>query len=152
MIARFAMIVGLVGWAWFALGCGPHVLRGRVVQGDVSRVTIVEPDDPMLDSPPIEGATVELTLDPDTLGREVLATRSVGPDGSFAIPIDEFGAGVLEYDFGVLARHRGREPARHVFRLPSRDQRLLVILGRGTDRPLQPGDPLEGAEPFLPPR
>jgi len=130
-------------------GCGPYVLRGKVVQGSTSNIAIVHHDDIRLAGSGLAGAVIELTLDPRSLGRRVMATREVEPDGTFALPIEQFGAGLLEYEFGLVVRCAGHDSALDIFRLPGRGRRVLVSLARGPDRYRPREDPLKETRTFL---
>lgn len=115
-------------------GCESYALRGRVVEGESSRVTVVEASDPRLSGKPVEGARVLAMLDPGSLGRETLPPASSDETGAFEIPVEAVGAGLLKYRVGVSARVSGRRPAEGVFKLPGRGKRLLVQLAPGSDR------------------
>lgn len=134
-------------------GCQPYTLRGKVIAGDESAVRIIDADDPALTAigPPIDEASVEITLDPRSLGRETLARTQTDPDGTFEAPLDRLGMGVLEYEIGVVARKQGRNPAQEFLDPPSPDKRLLITLAPGQDTLSEPDDPFEGTEPYLPP-
>lgn len=130
-------------------GCGRYELRGKVIGGSVSAISFVEADDPQLHAPGLDAATIELTLDPRSLGRKVVASGPANPDGSFTIPVDQLGAGWLEYEFGLVVRCPGHDSAVEFFRLPSRGKRVLVTLARGLDRYRPREDPLKDTETFL---
>lgn len=130
-------------------GCGAYQLQGRVVHGNSAEVLVVERNDPRLqEAAGVAGADVRLTIDPQSLGRTMLPTQMTRPDGSFAITVDEFGAGALEYDAMLLVRREGHEHAEGLFKLPRSSQRVLVVLPRGVDRYSEPDDPLEDLERF----
>ncbi len=136
MTRSVLMLLALGMVAMSLAGCGTYQLRGKVVEGPNSMVVIVDEDDDRLNGKPVGGATIELMMDPRTLGRKALQPDNSRADGTFAITIDELGAGFLEYEFSVLARHRGNDPAYHTFMLPGRSKRLLIVLARGRDRPI----------------
>jgi hypothetical protein len=138
-----------MAWSLLLAGCGPYVLRGKVVEGRASSIAFVEVDDPRLESLGLDGAIYELTLDPQSLARKVVATGAVEPDGSFAIPVEEFGAGLLEYEFGLVVRRPRHDSAVEYFRLPARSRRVLVTLAPGADRYRALDDPLRESQPFL---
>lgn len=120
--------------------CSPYALRGKVIEGQGSYVTIVDASDPRLAEPGLSGAAVTLVLDPTQLNRKTLASGISGADGEVSLKVDEFGAGMLEYDVGVYARRRGREPAEGYFRLPGSSQRVLISLAPGEDRENAPSN------------
>ncbi len=143
--------------AWLTLlllsglgGCGPYTVRGTVIAGNASMVTLVKAGDPRLDLAGLDGAVLELRLDPRSLGSESLGGTATQTDGSFEMPLDVFGAGFLEYELGVLARSPGYNSAEGVVKMPGPKQRLLIILARGADRYQPKDDPLKDLERFAP--
>jgi hypothetical protein len=82
-------------------------MYGRVVAGDSSYITIVDQDDFRLhEDNGISGVLLKLQLDPGRINRREIAQETSGESGDFALPVDEFGAGLLEQECGVLARRR----------------------------------------------
>jgi len=142
--AVFCLLPALAALASLA-GCSPYQMRGKVIEGDISFVAIVDADDPRLDGPGISGAELRLSTDPEKLNRERIGTTISSGDGSFTIPVDELGAGVLLYDVGLQVRKSGYQPANQMFRLPPSERRVLVILTPGVDRGGWEGedDPIE---------
>jgi len=112
-------------------GCSSYTLRGVVISGDNVGVRVVPGGADVLNAPPIEGARVRLTLDPDRLDRRELGTVETGPDGTFAVPIDATGAGVLEYELRVQAQASYFAPVRGVVMLPGSGRRVVVMMRRG---------------------
>ncbi|MBI1371937.1 MAG: hypothetical protein GC159_04140 [Phycisphaera sp.] len=139
-------------WSTTLGGCASegYVLRGKVVEGPVSSISVVAADDPRLAGPAVAGASVDLTLDPLSLGRRPLGNTTSYTDGMFQIPVDEFGAGTLEYHVGILARAQGHDTAEDVFMLPSSSRRILIVLKRGADRYRPKDDTLKELAPYLP--
>ena len=130
-------------------GCGGGaVMRGKVVSGPQSMVMVVTEDDPRLAGPGLDGVTIQLTLDPRSLGRKPLGNGATYNDGTFAIPINEFGAGLLEYEVGVLARLEGRQYAEGYFKLPPSSQRVLIIMAKGQDTYREFEDPRKDIERY----
>ena len=111
-------------------------LKGKVVRGSQSVIMIVDQDDERLNFPAIGGASLHLQQDPGRLQRETLATGVSGPDGTFSMKVDRFGAGWLEYDVGLFVRRDGFTPAELPFRLPDKSRRVLVMMGEGVGRDL----------------
>jgi len=135
--------------AFILPGCGPYLLKGRVIAGDSPHVLVVPNSDTRLDeSPGIPGATISLRLDPNSLGGRELADGMTDGDGRFAIPINEFGAGLLEYEIGVRVRQRGHNTAYDVIDMPGSGLRVLVILPRGADEFQKPYDPQDDLRDF----
>lgn len=152
VIAASASLGGLLlgGCQGDSASSGYH-LRGTVVQGASSYIAIVEEDDERLLLPPVEGAALHLQADPGRLQRETIARTASGPDGTFDMKVDKFGAGWLEYDVGLFVRRDGYAPAEHAFELPSESRRIVVVLGRGADRSLDedPDDLRDEASRYL---
>ena len=136
-------LVGLLVLATLLPACGSYQLQGRVVRGPGPLVEVVDPDDPRFEGIGIPVASIQLTLDPRSLNRKSLPGGHADADGWFDIPIDEFGAGLLEYDFEVVVRKQDLNSAFGLIRLPGSSQRLLIVLGPGPDRYRPPDDPLE---------
>lgn len=132
-------------------GCQPHMLQGRVISGPISSVYVVPKSDTRLQQgQPVSMAHVQFTLDPNSLGLKRLGTHATEQNGEFAVPIDEFGAGLLEYELGVVARRRGFNSANMVVPFPSSDKRLLIILASGRDQYQSPEDPFADVDHFMP--
>lgn len=114
-----------------------YALQGRVIRGDYSAVMLVDADDSRLTSGEgLAGVSLHVQQDPGQLNRRTLHRGNSGGDGSFALPIDLFGAGSFNYDIGFFARRQAYDPATGYFRLPPKSKRVLVIMTRGTDRDL----------------
>ena len=147
----------LIGATLFALaGCGSYTLRGRVVQSAVGEVYLVNADHRQLrEETPVADAALTVTLDPDRLNRKVIAQGRSGPDGSFALPVREFGAGVLEHEVELLARRTGYAPTVGRFVLPGGELRVLTGMALGEDRavytPTLKEQTLRDAEPYMKP-
>ncbi|MEE9213113.1 MAG: hypothetical protein V3U29_10720 [Phycisphaeraceae bacterium] len=113
-------------------GCG-YRLRGTVLEGTTPAVLLVENDDPRLSEPGLGGAVLTLTLDPDRLSAKHLGSHQTNVNGQFDVPINEMGAGFLEYDVGLLCRLAGHRAVQHHMRLPGSNKRLLIIMAQGKD-------------------
>ena len=148
----FICVVVLAGLALGLAACGTYELQGRVIQGESPGVEVVSRDDPRLtaEGVGVANASVRLTIDPESLGRTIVQPRNTQPDGTFRVPVDEFGAGTLEYDASLLVRKDGHEAAYGDFPLPRSSRRVLVVLPRGVDRFSEPTDPAEDLERFGP--
>jgi predicted small secreted protein len=131
-------------------GCSTYQLRGKVVEGPASEIRIVEADDPQLQRPAVSGVRIEATLDPQSLARKTLSPVTTNEAGEFALPIDELGAGMLEYEVQVLARRPGYKHAAEFVQVPGASKRLLIVLAPGVDRYVAPEDPLLDSRRFLP--
>lgn len=114
-------------------GCESYSMRGHVIRGDASYIEIVDADDERLDDRGIPGVRVGAHMDPGRLNREFLGSSTTDQNGSFELPIDEFGAGFLEYDISVVAYKKGYLGAEQFFVMPPKEKRVLVILAPGND-------------------
>ncbi len=119
-----------------ALAACTSSIQGRVVRGDVSYIEVVDSSDPRLSQggPGVGGVAIHAQLDPTAIKRKTIGRAVSGGDGRFSIPLDEFGAGLLDYDLGVYARRRGFEPAEGFFKLPGGSRRVLVVMAPGQDK------------------
>lgn len=116
------------------VACSPYTLRGRVVQGEVSYVDIVDEDDHRLAQPGVSSVALKLTLDPSKLNRKVIAQNYSDEKGDFEMRVDEGGAGLLTFETALLARKRGFQSAEGVFNLPGgSSKRVLIVLTPGND-------------------
>jgi hypothetical protein len=129
--------------------CSQYSLRGHVIEGNSPGLIIIDADDERLTLPGLSDASIEITLDPNSLGKKQIANSRSLPTGSFDIPIDEFGAGVLRYELGALVRLHGYRATHQLFWMPPTDKRLLITLKPGTDLYVPPENPLHEAEQFL---
>lgn len=138
-------------------GCSGYQLQGKVIEGTVSSVSVVDAEDPRLDQIGIEDARVQVTLDPLKPARQRLPLVRSRGDGSFAVPVDEVGAGMLQYDVEVRGEAAGFRGAVEQFPLPGRSKRVLIQLapGQGGRRGPAPGqddflgETLRMSEPYM---
>ena len=141
--------------ALLSAGCASYRLQGKVIEGGTPAVLVVEKDDPRLNEPGIAGTVLEVTIDPNRLSASDAGADVSDLQGEFAIPIGEFGAGLLEYDARVIARLRGYQTTNRTIRLPGSNKRLLVILSPGQDNGSAPAkqnvidETLKWSEPYL---
>lgn len=123
--------------AWWMLSCAgcTYYLQGVVVEGSRPGVMIVDAADPRLfdAEAPRVSAMLDVTLDPAGMSQKELGEFQTDYNGAFQIPIRSFGAGVLEYEVELVARHRGYGPVVEIFPLPRSNQRLLVVMSAGRD-------------------
>ena len=113
------------------VGCGAYRLRGTILDGQLSAVLLVDHDDPRLKQVGLGGAVIELTLDPNSMHPRPLGAAMTGRDGEFDIPIDQAGAGVLEYQLGIMCRLDGYRTIWQIIQLPSSKRQLLIIMTPG---------------------
>jgi hypothetical protein len=131
-----AAVAGLGALSMALASCGPHTIHGRVIEGDASFITLVDKDDHRLDAKEgVSDVLLKLQLEPGRINRRQIAQETSDRDGYFRLPVDEFGAGVIELEGGLLARRRGYRSAEGVFPIPGGSQRILVVLAPGRDPP-----------------
>jgi hypothetical protein len=129
----------------FLPGCG-YTLRGKVVHGEVSSVEMVHEIDPRLKQPGIANVETLVRHDPKDRDSQLVARARTNAAGEFSMPIREYGAGWMQQDWLVQARHAGFHNASSLTKLPAQGGkwRLLITLGPGT------ATSLETSEEFTP--
>ncbi|HVZ93709.1 MAG TPA: hypothetical protein VG797_04285 [Phycisphaerales bacterium] len=148
-IRRGLLTISALACGVSVTACSPHRVTGKVVEGPVSQMLIVNPDDPRFDLPGIEGTQLTLRMDPQRPNRKVLAKVASGAEGEIDIPVDYLGAGWFEYDMGLTARHAGYQRADGFFKLPTTDKRVLIMLTPGRDiGQLDDDDPLDQVDQY----
>lgn len=134
----------LVGFAM--QGCSSYQIRGTVVEGRAPGVYVVDSSDARLKQTAVADAQIQATLDPEKLRPKLLRGTQSDEQGAFAIPVDDFGAGLLEYSLGLFVDadgYSGTETQQPIA-LPGPGKQLLVVVaaGRGK-RPKRPGSETE---------
>ena len=114
-------------------GCSPYQIEGLVVPGRTSEVLMLDADDERLDGPGLDGASVELTLEPQSMSPKPMKTVVTDGEGRFVVPVDKLGAGFLEYEVAVYCGSEGFQTAYQTLRLPPRGKRLLITMAVGRD-------------------
>lgn len=127
---RLVILLGLLS----GQGCTEYRLGGTVATGRLPAVLVVDDNDPRLNQFGIEGAVIELTLDPTSLRPRPLGAGQTDGTGQFDIPIDQAGAGILDYQLGILCRLEGHQSVWKVVPMPSSKRRLLIIMAPGHNR------------------
>ncbi len=122
-----------------AFGCA-YVLEGRVIQGGHGAVVVTEPDNPNFEQRGLGDVTIELTLDPGSISPRSLGTQLTDGEGRFRFPIDAAGAGVLEYELGVLCRSKGYQTLYQTLPMPPKSRRLLIVMAPGSVPPSEAED------------
>ncbi len=132
---RLAIGAGVLTLLLMLSGCGQYQLSGKVIEGPMSMVMVVDKNDARLHDPNngLGGAALQATLDPQHLNRIALPDSLSQWNGEFAIPVEAAGAGFLEYDAELIAHLAGYSTAVGEFRLPGRSKRILVVLASGRD-------------------
>jgi len=125
-------------------GCASYQLQGVVVEGSLPGIYIVDSGDPRLAGTAVADARVQGMLDPNKIRSKPLPLVMTDDNGRFAIPIEDPGAGLLEYTFTLYpdADGYGTPPgAGTAMALPPPGKQVLVVLaaGRRTGPPRSPG-------------
>jgi hypothetical protein len=112
-------------------GCAPYRLQGIVMEGTTPAVAVVEANDPRLTQRGLEGAALNITLDPTGMAPKTVGTTVTDMDGRFSLRVDEVGIGVLEYEVGILGQATGYRDLWKTLPAPKKDQHLLIIMAPG---------------------
>jgi hypothetical protein len=115
-------------------GCASYQLKGTVVEGSGPGIFIVDPGDPRLKNTGVADAQVQAILDADKLRTRMLPAAMSDDYGRFAIPVDEPGAGLLEYTVALYceADGFGTPPgAGQAIALPPPGKQVLIVLSAG---------------------
>lgn len=129
-------------------GCGGYVLRGRVVEGPGESMMFLKLNQADWNTAAggIAGAQIALIRDPDRPSHRLIGQGAAASDGSFAIPIDSFGAGWLEERWLIQAWRQGYRTLESIEALPAdpRGHRLLIVMAPGQSQaPAEPENLLE---------
>lgn len=115
-------------------GCSSYQLRGVVIEGAMPRVEVVSASDARLKQGMlVADAAVEVVVDPNDMRPVRLAPIASDLDGSFSLPVDVTGAGLLEYEIRVVATKPGYQTAVATLPMPGSGSRLLITLTPGRD-------------------
>ena len=123
-------------------GCGGYQLSGVVLHSKTAGIFIVDANDSRLNNIGVGNVVINVTIDPTSLGLKKLPKVLSDEQGRFSIPVDEVGAGVLEYEARVLARRNGYRYVEDLISLPSKKKRLLILMEPGRDTYKAPDDPI----------
>ena len=115
--------------------CSGYHIRGAVIPGHEPIVLVVDKDDARLRDGLVH-ASIEATLDPQSLDRKHLGKTVTDHTGQFALPVSQFGAGMIEYDLQIIARRQGFAPTVQRLPLPPSGKRVLIYMAPGQDRPV----------------
>jgi len=116
-----------------SIGCQPYQLTGMVTAGAKPEALAVSADDARFKTFGLEGANVEVTIDPLSMQPRVIGVFSTDRDGRFEIPIDALGAGFLEYELAICCRAEGYQTVYQTIQMPSRRKKLLIVMVAGRD-------------------
>lgn len=108
-------------------GCGSPRLHGRVVEGPIGVVAVVESDDNRLDGPGVANVELELRATNATRSKSLAEGRS-GADGGFALPVTA-GESVSD-QLRLTAKADGYITTQGVTFIPGEGRELLVVLKR----------------------
>ncbi len=119
--------------ATFTLGgCSlRNAIKGRVIQGNVSFVCVVDQTDPRLQTAGVAGVAVESKADEGRDAGTVFATTQSSEDGSFTLTFKEQPS--LMKPVRMSGKLAGYNPASESMMLPPADKRLLIILKKQAD-------------------
>ena len=141
---RLAAFVLITTMLFSLTGCGGYVLRGKVVEGMTTGAYLTTSDSNRLDDVGVGDVRIVVWRDPDRLNRTRVAEGRSGPDGTFAIPIREFGVGWMEEQWMIEVHRVGYQTGRSTLTLPTSPSRnpLIITVAPGTTTPLDPVNPL----------
>lgn len=118
-----------------AAGCGGPMIEGKVVLGSMSGAELVAEGDGALSQAGLGGASILVIRDPGRPSATTVARSSSRADGSFRIPINEFGAGWMSEEWQIVASKSGDATSEYRGPLPRSGDRLLFMLAPGTYDP-----------------
>lgn len=113
------------------VGCN-YILEGKVVQGGQGMMVVADSDNPNLEQRGLSDVAIELTLDPGSISPRSLGTQLTDASGQFRFPIDATGAGLLEYELGVLCRRKDFKTLYQAMSIPPKNRRLLIVMTPGS--------------------
>ncbi|MEM8756321.1 MAG: hypothetical protein AAGF47_00885 [Planctomycetota bacterium] len=117
-------VFALVLVCFSAAACAPVAIRGTVIEGPISMIAVVDPDDPRLSQPGIAEATI--TVQQTGVIGPITERRS-GEEGRFRLPLD--GTGALSRPMSMQIAAEGYLAAvEPTMPTPGNDQRVLVVL------------------------
>ena len=116
-----------------SVGCQPYQLTGVVMAGAKAKALAVSADDERLKMFGLDGATIEITVDPLSIQPRMIGVFPTDRDGRFEIPVDALGAGFLEYELAVCCQAEGYQTIYQTIKMPSRRERLLILMVAGRD-------------------
>ena len=132
-LCNVSLVLPLAIGVLVSVGCQPYQLTGVVMAGAKARVMAVSADDERLAIFGLDGATVDVTVDPSSMQPRMIGVFSTDRDGRFEIPVDALGAGFLEYELAVCCRAEGYQTVYQTIQMPSRRKRLLIVMVAGRD-------------------
>lgn len=145
-IRRTSILLILLAAALVLPACsgGGYALSGRVVEGDLSMLSFVEADDPLLDGRGVGGVKIVIYRDGDKPWPKRVTEGRSRADGEVTIPINEFGAGWMIEQWLVEAHKPGYQSCEAILTFPSSGsgRELLITLTPGESRPLRLRDEL----------
>ncbi len=110
-------------------GCsGPHTISGRVIEGPMSYIEVVDPTDPRLNQPGIPGALLHLEHRPGKLQHDTIDRELSDDQGRFTLVVDRFLAGAIDYDVALHAERSGLRQTTRFFVLPTDDTKMLLVM------------------------
>lgn len=136
-------VVSLLAVSLLLGGCGGQRIKGRVVEGSIGVVTVVESKDDRLDGPGVANVALELRASNQTRSKSLAEGRS-GADGSFSFPLSSGQS--LSDQLLLTARADGYVATQGVTFIPGEGRELLVVLKRSDGQTPPAGTP-DGQKP-----
>lgn len=136
--SRSLSLLVLAAIGLLAGGCSSQRIHGRVVEGAIGVVTVVESKDERLKGPGIANAAIELRASSTTRSKSLAEGRSAA-DGSFSFPLSDGQS--LADQLRLSAKADGYIPTQGVTFIPGEGRELLVVLKRSDGQTPPAGTP-----------
>jgi hypothetical protein len=121
---RVALFVSM---GLLAMGCSQtHVVKGKVITGNLSFVAVVDQGDARLKSEGLTEALVAMRADVGTVGGFQFGEAKTDQRGDFTVKFKEQNVFLKPVEFS--ATKDGYQPARGVMNIPPAERRLLIIV------------------------
>lgn len=134
------MLLMLLLWGCGLVGCSsgqPYVLQGKVIEGGFSDMSFVLPDERDLNEPGVSGTKIFVIRDGDRPNAHLVAEGRTRSDGTFRIPIREFGTGWMIERWLVQAYQPGYITTEALLTFPASqsEEVLLITMPEGNSVP-----------------
>lgn len=121
------LLLSLASITLTACGGGSGRMQGRVVEGPVSVVAIVESKDERLKQPGVAGVAIEVRA-VNSMGSRTMADGVSGSDGSFEVALGS--EETLTEQLRLTAKREGYVSTQGVTFIPGKGRELLVVMKR----------------------
>jgi hypothetical protein len=141
--SKAILVAAIIGMMMTMIGCGGgYALRGKVVEGNASIITVTDRSDGQLQHTGISGVQIRIYRNPGRLNQELIASGVSQADGRFEIPIRAFGAGWMDEEWLIETYRSSYRNAEMMLRLPANTNKrpLLIMLARGQAAPFRGRD------------